>query len=36
MSNNWFLCCQLDPCCYVKKFDNSFIILLLNVDDMLL
>jgi ATP-binding cassette subfamily B (MDR/TAP) protein 1 len=28
--------CQADHCCYVKYFDNSYIILLLYVDDMLI
>ncbi|CAA0813897.1 cysteine-rich RLK (RECEPTOR-like protein kinase) 8 [Striga hermonthica] len=28
--------CNADHCCYVKKFGNSFIILLLYVDDMLI
>ena len=28
--------CETDHCCYVKSFDNSFIILLLYVDDMLI
>ena len=28
--------CEVDHCCYVKSFDNSFIILLLYVDDMLI
>ena len=27
--------CETDHCCYVKFFDNSYIILLLYVDDML-
>ena len=27
---------EVDHCCYVKSFDNSFIILLLYVDDMLI
>ncbi|KAL6334618.1 hypothetical protein AAG906_019470 [Vitis piasezkii] len=26
--------CEVDHCCYVKSFDNSYIILLLYVDDM--
>ena len=26
--------CETDHCCYVKFFDNSYIILLLYVDDM--
>ena len=28
--------CEADHCCYVKLFDNSYIILLLYVDDMLI
>ena len=28
--------CEDDHCCYTKSFDNSFIILLLYVDDMLI
>ena len=36
MYSNGFLRCQPDHCCYVKKFDNSYIILLLNVDDILI
>ena len=28
--------CKTDHCCYVKFFDNSYIILLLYVDDMLI
>ncbi|KAE8728454.1 FACT complex subunit SPT16-like [Hibiscus syriacus] len=35
MSSNGFIRCQADHCCYIKRFDNSFIILLLYVDDML-
>lgn len=35
MSSSGFTRCQADHCCYIKKFDNSFIILLLYVDDML-
>ena len=36
MSNNSFLRCQVDHCCYIKRFDGSHIILLLYVDDMLI
>ena len=36
MSNNSFRRCQVDHCCYIKKFNNSFIILLFSVDDMLI
>ena len=28
--------CEIDHCCYVKFFDNSYMILLLYVDDMLI
>ena len=28
--------CEADHCCYVKFFGNSYIILLLYVDDMLI
>ena len=28
--------CEANHCCYVKFFDNSYIILLLYVDDMLI
>ncbi|KAE8694473.1 hypothetical protein F3Y22_tig00110783pilonHSYRG00316 [Hibiscus syriacus] len=35
MSSSGFTRCQVDHCCYIKRFDNSFIILLLYVDDML-
>ncbi|KAE8711123.1 hypothetical protein F3Y22_tig00110303pilonHSYRG00264 [Hibiscus syriacus] len=35
MSSRGFTRCQADHCCYIKRFDNSFIILLLYVDDML-
>ena len=28
--------CEADHCCYVKFFDNSYIILLLYVDNMLI
>ncbi|KAE8691518.1 Vacuolar-sorting receptor 1 [Hibiscus syriacus] len=35
MSSSGFIRCQADHCCYIKRFDNSFIILLLYVDDML-
>ena len=28
--------CEADHCCYVESFDNSYIILLLYVDDMLI
>ncbi|KAE8697500.1 Retrovirus-related Pol polyprotein from transposon TNT 1-94 [Hibiscus syriacus] len=35
MSSSGFTRCQADHCCYIKRFDNSFIILLLYFDDML-
>ena len=35
MSSHGFTRCQADHCCYFKKIDNNFIILLLYVDDML-
>ena len=28
--------CEADYCCYIKSFDNSYIILLLYMDDMLI
>ena len=28
--------CEVDHCCYVKSFDNSYIILLSYIDDMLI
>ena len=36
ISNNIYLRCQADHYCYAKRFDNSYIILLLYVDDMLI
>ena len=36
MYNNNFLKCQIDYYCYVNKFDNFYIILLLYIDDMLI
>lgn len=36
MKNNGFLRCEADCCCYIKRFDNSYIILLFYVDDMLI
>ncbi|KAE8655918.1 NAC domain-containing protein 48 [Hibiscus syriacus] len=35
MGSSGFTRYQADHCCYIKRFDNSFIILLLYVDDML-
>ena len=34
--SNGFLRCQADHCCYIKSLGDSFIILLLYVDDMLI
>ena len=36
MKGNHFVRCEADHCCYIKKFDKSYIILLLYVDDMLI
>ena len=36
MSSRGFTRCQANHCCYIKKFDNGFIILLLYVDNMLI
>jgi len=36
MCSTGYTRCQADHCCYVKHFDNSYIILLLYVDDMLI
>jgi hypothetical protein len=36
MRNNGFNRCDMDHCCYVKKFVDSYIILALYVDDMLI
>ena len=36
MSKFGFKRCEVDHWCYVKSFDNSYIILLLDVDDMLI
>ena len=36
MSSNGFRRCQVDHCCYIKKFNNSFIILLFSLDDILI
>lgn len=33
MSNHGFFRCQVNHCCYVKRFDSSYITLLLYVDD---
>ncbi|KAE8706604.1 putative potassium transporter 12 [Hibiscus syriacus] len=35
MSSSGFTRCQADHCCYIKKFDNNFIILLLYIDEIL-
>ncbi|KAJ0496011.1 putative RNA-directed DNA polymerase [Helianthus annuus] len=36
MERSGYKRCQMDLCCYLKKFSNSYIILLLYVDDMLI
>ena len=36
MNRTGFKRCKADHCYYVKSFDNSYIILLLYVDDMLI
>lgn len=36
MNNNGFKMCQANQYCYVKNFGNSYIILLLDIDDMLI
>ena len=36
MNRTGFKRCEANHCCYVKFFDNSYIILLLYVDDMLI
>ncbi|KAG6733210.1 hypothetical protein I3842_01G215700 [Carya illinoinensis] len=36
MHSAGYIRCQADHCCYVRHFDNSYIILLLYVDDMLI
>ena len=36
MNRTGFKRCEVDHCCYAKFFDNSYIILLLYVDDMLI
>ena len=36
MERSGFKRCQMDHCCYLKKFSSSYIILLLYVDDMLI
>lgn len=36
MCSAGYIRCQADYCCYVREFDNSYIILLLYVDDMLI
>lgn len=35
MSSNNFTRCQANHCCYIKNFDNSFIIILLYIYNML-
>lgn len=36
MSNSGFSRCNMDHCCYVKKYTNSYVILAVYVDDMLI
>ena len=36
MNGTRFKRCEANHCCYIKFFDNSYIILLLYVDDMLI
>ena len=36
MSNSGFNKCDMDHCCYVKKYTNSYVILVVYVDDMLI
>jgi len=36
MKNSGFHICEEDHCCYVKKYVNNYIILVLYVDDMLI
>ena len=36
MKNNNFMRCEANYCCYIKRFEKSYIILLLYVDDMLI
>ncbi|KAJ0494593.1 putative RNA-directed DNA polymerase [Helianthus annuus] len=36
MGRNGFKRCEMDHCCYLKKFEKSYVILLLYVDDMLI
>ena len=36
MCSSGYTRCQADNCCYVKHFDNSYIIPLLYIDDMLI
>ena len=36
MKRNGYNRCEMDHCCYLKKFKSSYIILLLYVDDMLI
>lgn len=36
MHMNQYMRCEMDHCCYVKKSDSSYIILLLIVDEMLI
>ena len=36
MEENDFLKCDTDHCCYIKKYEDSYVILLIYVDDMLI
>jgi len=36
MSNSRFNRCDMDHCCYVKKYTNSYVILAVYIDDMLI
>ena len=36
MKNNNFMRCEADHCCYIKRFDKSYIILLFYIDDILI
>jgi ATP-binding cassette subfamily B (MDR/TAP) protein 1 len=36
MEENGFLKCDTDHCCFIKRYDKSFVILLIYVDDMLI
>ena len=36
MEENGFLKCDTDHCCFIKRYDESYVILLIYVDDMLI